>query len=33
MKKKKKKIDKMKKILFRKNPTKSSWPMSAKSDT
>ena len=30
--KKSKKKKKMKKILFRKNPTKLSWPMSAKSD-
>ena len=28
-----KKIEKMKKILFRKKPTKLSWPMSAKFDT
>ena len=27
-----KKIEKMKKMLFRKKPTKLSWPMSAKSD-
>ena len=28
-----KKTEKIKKVLFRKNPTKLPWPMSAKSDT
>ena len=33
MKKKKEKLTKGKKYYSEKNPTKSSWPMSAKSDT